>query len=386
MAPKSKKGRGKTVKLTEFNKAYIPEDALDWADDDWMIENREEEIRNEKNAIGKRHEYSRTAKNTLGQEESFRTADMLQPGTKQYDSELRPPYVAHFGNLRNGTTEENFLELFNKDVVVTHRLISQDGKTFAFVEFSSEQALRVALSLDGTVQRARRMYVDLATEKQIERLLNRGVGGAKMGLSRDNAEQAGGLGAMELSRNVFGGQQQPDSPLPFSDRGNFGSRQDLTMMGEFSRDMLGTARPASPLQPNFAFSDSANSPVDFSNWRNEETPAQPDFRGMPERKHSTNRFEQFRSGNNAHADKGGKRNIPTASMPSGNWRDEQPIEVPPTQGDGTEMTKRREDGPAEMNGGRGGGRGRGRGRGAGPEKTTPKDPSLAEKDWASFRK
>ncbi|CCW70916.1 unnamed protein product [Phytomonas sp. Hart1] len=381
MAPKSKKGRGKTVKLTDFNENYVPEDALDWADDDWMIENQEQ--KKDEEWIARRHEFSRTANNALGKEESFRTADMLQPDTKN-DCELHPPYVAHFGNLRNGTTEDAFLDMFNRDVVVTHRLISQDGKTFAFVEFSSEQALRVALSFDGTIQRARKMYVDLATTKQIERLLNRGGGGMKLGITRDGAGNEAGMPDVEFSRDAFGGQQQPDSPITITDRSNFGSRQDLTTMGEFSRDMLGTAQPASQPQSSFLFSDNANSQLDLANWRNEETVVQPDNRGMPERNQSIPKFEQFRSGTNTHTEKNNKRNIPTASMPSGNWRDEKPVEIPPPQEDDNTVLKKRGEAPAEM--GRGRGNGRGRGRGGGLEKTTTKDPSLAEKDWSSFRK
>ena len=38
MPAKQKKGRGKTVNLTEFNEDFIPESALDWAEDDWITD------------------------------------------------------------------------------------------------------------------------------------------------------------------------------------------------------------------------------------------------------------------------------------------------------------------------------------------------------------
>lgn len=383
MAPKAKKGgRGKTVNITEFNENYIHEDAFDWADDQWRDSESPEGKLSEKIAKA-RQEYSRTANNTLGEQESFRTAGQLQPDAKKFtDADLQPPYVAHFGNLRNGTTDEDFLSMFHKDSVVTHRLISQDGKSFGFVEFDSARAISIALMLDGTFRRGRKMYADLATAKQVERLLNRSGGneGGRPGISREGAGQMqpGGLSGMDLTRNVFGGQQQPDAEaIPQNgSRSNFGSRNDLQTFGELSRDVIGSAVQAgSP--PNFQSPTSVASPLDFASWRNDAPAQQPDFPTLTENHRSDDKLDR----RPPRADR--KPQSPAAEggerTDFGSWRDEPRAEQQTPSGPPC--------GSRGGRGGRGGGRGRENSATTNPENATgsPKTP-VAERDWANFRK
>ncbi|AYU79445.1 RNA binding protein / RBP28 [Leishmania donovani] len=338
MPAKQKKGRGKTVNLFEFNEDYIPEEALDWAEDDWMTAEQVGVAKLSEKIAKQRQEYSRMANNTLDQQESFRTAAVSEQKKCFTIDDLQPPFVAHFGNLRNGTTEEDFLSLFNRDAIATHRLINQDGKSFAFVEFVSAQALTVALSLDQTFQRGRRMYVDLATQKQVERLLNRNTN-ERPGMSRDSAgqQQPGGLAAMGLSRDVFGGQQPEDQPgMPsMGSRSNFGSRVDLHNLGDLSRDMLGSAvQQASPTSCSPICG--AGSPMSFGNWRSDAPEQQPEFPISRENCRSEDSFD--RRAGHLRRSSGPASPAPPVLPPepkpnpfsgeTGNWRDAPRAEVP----------------------------------------------------------
>ncbi|KAG5502840.1 hypothetical protein JKF63_04609 [Porcisia hertigi] len=342
MPAKQKKGRGKTVNLFQFNEDYIPEEALDWAEDDWMTAEQVGEAKLSEKIAKQRQEYSRVANNTLDQQESFRTAAVSEQKRSFTIDDLQPPYVAHFGNLRNGTTEEDFLSLFNRDAIAAHRLINQDGKSFAFVEFVSTQALMVALSLDQTFQRGRRMYVDLATPKQVERLLNRNTN-ERPGMSRDAAgqQQPGGLAAMGLSRDVFGGQQPEDQPgmQRMTSRSNFGSRTELHNFGDLSRDVLGSAvQQASPVSGSPM--GSAGSPLNLGNWRSDAPEQQPDFSMLRENGRSEEGLDR-RTGNLRHSSDPaspvtqGEVSLEAKSNPFsgeiGNWRDAPRVEPPKTE-------------------------------------------------------
>ncbi|GET89203.1 hypothetical protein, conserved [Leishmania tarentolae] len=338
MPAKQKKGRGKTINLFEFNEDYIPESALDWAEDDWMTAEQVGVAKLSEKIAKQRQEYSRVANNALDQQESFRTAAAAEKKKNFTIEDLQPPFVAHFGNLRNGTTEEDFLSLFNRDAIATHRLINQDGKSFAFVEFVSAQALTVALSLDQTFQRGRRMYVDLATQKQVERLLNRNTND-RPGLSRDSAgqQQPGGLAAMGLSRDVFGGQQPEDQPgMPsMGSRSNFGSRVDLHNLGDLSRDVLGSAvQQASPTSGSPICG--AGSPMNFGNWRSEVMEQKPEFPILRDNGRSEDSFD--RRAGSLRRSSGPASPAPQALPPkpklnpfseeTGNWRDAPRAEAP----------------------------------------------------------
>ncbi|KPI84066.1 hypothetical protein ABL78_6891 [Leptomonas seymouri] len=412
MPAKQKKGRGKTLNLTEFNEDFIPETALDWAEDDCITDEQKVEAKLSEKIAKQRQEYSRVANNALGEQESFRTAAASQPKKKFTIDDLQPPFVAHFGNLRNGTTEDDFLMLFSRDAIVTHRLINQDGKSFAFVEFNTAHALAVALSLDQTFQRGRRMYVDLATAKQVERLLNRGTN-ERAGLSRDAAgqQQPGGLAAMGLSRDVFGGPQPEDRQgmATMGGRSNFGSRADLHNLGELSRDMLGSSvQQASPTSTS-PFGGTS-SPVNFGAWRNEGPEQQPEFPALRESSRDENLDRRFMGTANL------RRNSSTTGSPAaapepraspfggelGNWRDAPRAEAPRMDEPAKEAEEGKEadkeaGGATSGNpissgrgaGGRGGGRG-GAGRGGAPmgERNAPlrnAGPVNTDK-WADLRR
>ncbi|TPP48922.1 hypothetical protein CGC20_26705 [Leishmania donovani] len=320
MPAKQKKGRGKTVNLFEFNEDYIPEEALDWAEDDWMTAEQVGVAKLSEKIAKQRQEYSRMANNTLDQQESFRTAAVSEQKKCFTIDDLQPPFVAHFGNLRNGTTEEDFLSLFNRDAIATHRLINQDGKSFAFVEFVSAQALTVALSLDQTFQRGRRMYVDLATQKQVERLLNRNTN-ERPGMSRDQ------LASSSLAASPLWG-------CPAT-RSNFGSRVDLHNLGDLSRDMLGSAvQQASPTSCSPICG--AGSPMSFGNWRSDAPEQQPEFPISRENCRSEDSFD--RRAGHLRRSSGPASPAPPVLPPepkpnpfsgeTGNWRDAPRAEVP----------------------------------------------------------
>ncbi|KAG5476978.1 hypothetical protein LSCM1_05312 [Leishmania martiniquensis] len=390
MPAKQKKGRGKTVNLFEFNEDYIPEEALDWAEDDWMTAEQVGEAKLSEKLAKQRQEYSRVANNALDQQESFRTAAMSEQKRCFTIDDLQPPYVAHFGNLRNGTTEEDFLSLFNRDAIATHRLIHQDGKSFAFVEFVSAQALTVALSLDQTFQRGRRMYVDLATQKQVERLLNRNTN-ERPSISRDatGQQQPGGLAAMGLSRDVFGGHQPEEQPgMPaMGSRSNFGSRVDLHSLSDLSRDMLGSAvQQASPTSGSPMCG--AVYPLNLRNWRSDTPEQQPDF-AIPRENGRSEDSGDRRAGNLRRSSSQvspAAPAVPPEPKPNpfagetGNWRDAPRAEAPkmeampavPAEGDATAPSERKTEesnadaasSPNSNGRGRGGGGlGRGGGRG-----------------------
>ncbi|KAL7701661.1 RNA recognition motif(a.k.aRRM RBD or RNP domain) [Lotmaria passim] len=436
MPAKQKKGRGKTVNLTEFNEDFIPESALDWAEDDWITDEQKGEAKLSEKIAKQRQEYSRVANNVLGEQESFRTATTSQPQKRFTIDDLQPPFVAHFGNLRNGTTEEEFLSLFSRDAIVTHRLINQDGKSFAFVEFNSAQALTVALSLDQTFQRGRRMYVDLATAKQVERLLNRGTN-ERASISRDAAgqQQPGGLAAMGLSRDVFGGPQPEDHSgmTTMGSRSNFGSRVDLHSLGELSRDMLGSA--VQQASPPSASPLGVGSPVNFGSWRNEGPEQQPEFPALRENKRSEEALDRRNMGTASNLRRNSSSTVGSPAAPAapvapmtapepkanpfdgdmGNWRDAPRAEAPKMEEPAKEMEEGKSAKEAGANvgpasaanpggpvnnsrggggrgmGGRGGRGGRGgAGRGgapAGERNALPKNAGPVNTDkWADLRR
>lgn len=299
MPAKKGRGKGKTMKITEFASDYIAEDVYDYVDDSWMTE---EQAKKEKLAekISMR-EYSRVANNTLNDQESFRTTDNTA-SAEELISQLEPPFVAHIGNLRNGVTEEQFLSLFNTSVVKTHRLIKQEGKTFAFIEFTTSDALAVALCMDKTFQNGRQMYVNLANKKQIDRLLDLDGGDSPSSpnqrfgsLSRDMFDstpsgasspiigrEAFGASSppqreVELTRDIIGSAiESPTSALSFDNWRNEASVTDNDGEGSNAPGSTVRAKP----RDNWRSADVA-SPVTKDNWRSDKAPASPKERGGP---------------------------------------------------------------------------------------------------------
>ncbi|RNF07337.1 uncharacterized protein Tco025E_07388 [Trypanosoma conorhini] len=311
MPAKKKGGRGKTINLVDFNDEYIPEDNLDWAVEA-PRERTQDEVVQEKLA---KREYSRTANNALMEKGGFRDAPSEQVGGARGVADLQPPFVAHFGNLRNGTTEDEFLRNFHEDCIVTSRLISQDGKSFAFVEFKTAQALAIALAMDQTMVKGRKLYVDLATQKQVERLHGHN------GISRQNAGQSqhgAGLQQLNFSRDAFGSTQTTERET--GSRSGFGSRNDLHTLADLSRDALGTATRSS---------EGVASPMgipDFSSWRNEGPVAQPEFHlGLRENRGSEGELDRRGGGGGRNS----KRHSPVAAGGLANWRGEPVTQQPP---------------------------------------------------------
>ncbi|AAZ10140.1 RNA-binding protein [Trypanosoma equiperdum] len=314
MPAKKKGGRGKTLNIVDFNVDYIPEDNLDWA----VVvpqEKTQEQVLEEKLA---KRDYSRTANNVLVESGGFREAPSEQVTRRRGIEDLEPPYVAHFGNLRNGTTEEEFLRNFHEDVVVTSRLINQDGKSFAFVEFKTPQALLIALAMDQSLVKGRKLYVDLATPKQVERL--RGHSG---GLSRQNAgqpQQNPALQNVNLTRDAFGSTQPNEREKDLGSRSGFGSRNDLHVLSDLSRDTLGTAT-----RPNEGLLSPVG-PPDFSSWRTEAPTAQPEFQPtLRENRRSETDLDRRRGRGGGGG--GGVKGQSFGSL--ANWRDEPMVQAPP---------------------------------------------------------
>ncbi|EAN92916.1 hypothetical protein C3747_93g115 [Trypanosoma cruzi] len=371
MPAKKKGGRGKTINLVDFNDEYIPEDNLDWAVEVPREKSRDE-LAGEK--IAKR-DYSRTANNALMEKGGFRDSPSEPVNRTKGINDLQPPFVAHFGNLRNGTTEEEFLRNFHEDCIVTSRLISQDGKSFAFVEFKTAQALAIALAMDQTMVKGRKLYVDLATQKQVERLHGHN------GISRQNAgqsQQGAGLQQLNLTRDAFGSTQMTERET--GHRSGFCSRNDLHMLADLSRDTLGTATRSS---------ESAASPVgqpDFSSWRNEGPVAQPEFHpGLPENRRSDAELDR-RGG--MGGGRNSKRQSPVSAGCLANWRDEPmtqppppPPLPPPGSGSGGDNSKNNgEDG--RKGGWASDGAGRGNHRGPPKSQAAPRDDSK----WEALRR
>ncbi|KEG05912.1 hypothetical protein DQ04_17381000 [Trypanosoma grayi] len=369
MPAKKKGGRGKTLNIVDFNDDYIPEDNLDWAVE-VPQEKTQEQVVAEK--IAKR-DFSRVANNVLAENGGFRDAPSTQVARSKGTDVLQPPYVAHFGNLRNGTTEEEFLRNFHEDCVVTSRLISQDGKSFAFVEFKTAQALAIALTMDQTMVKGRKLYVDLATAKQIERLHGHS------GLSRQNAgqqqqqQQSGGMQHLNLTRDAFGSTQGGEREIG-GGRSGFGSRNDLHLLAELSRDTLGTATRGSDGSP------SPTGPPEFPNWRSEGPVVQPEFQpDLRENRRSDNDLERRGGAGTRNS----KRQSPLSAGGLANWRDEpvtQPPPPPPPQSSNTGQ----EDG-GEGSGHKGGWQREGAVRGnRGPQRppAAPRDDSK----WEALRR
>lgn len=299
MAPKNKKMKGKAMKITDFASDYIADDVYDYVDDSWMTEEQAKEAKLAEK-IGRR-EYSRTANNALCEQESFRTTDQSQQvsTTEEMIAQLEPPYVAHFGNLRNGLSDEDFLALFHQDVVKSHRMVKQEGKTFAFVEFSTANALVVALMLDKTFQNKRQMYVNLANKKQIERLLD---------IEVDSPASSTQKNFGSFSRDAFGStsnlndSSSVNSPVG---RDKFGSHSPTRGPVDLTRDAIGSAFDAeSPPSPA--------SPMSFDNWRNEES-----GRGSEGNKDKPSR--------NSGSD-GWRKSGEGSPVSVGNWRSEKSTE------------------------------------------------------------
>lgn len=255
MAPKNKRAKGKTMKITDFATDYVAEDVYDYVDDSWMTE---EQAKNEKlkEKLGM-WEYRRTENNALLDQESFRnTSSELATASEDLIASLEPPFVAHVGNLRNGMTEDVFLSIFDESTIKTHRLINKEGKTFAFVEFTTADALAGALCLDKTLVRGRQMHVNLANAKQVERLFD-GDNGKNI---TSPSERSFG----NFSRDLFGSTSNlpgsgPTSPVS---RDMFGSSGNAAAPIEITRDIIGSAVDTnSPDMPS--------SPLTFDNWRSE---------------------------------------------------------------------------------------------------------------------
>ncbi|EPY35721.1 hypothetical protein STCU_00953, partial [Strigomonas culicis] len=287
MPPRGKKG--KAININDFNDDYVPDDVYEWKDDNWELTPEEAQQAKVEEKINKQLLFMRRSRaegNTLADSENFRTAGKGELSEQKFSvKDLQPPYVAYFGNLRAGTTAEFFLPLFNTDSVVTHSIISQqrtsadkEPSTFALVEFNTAHALSIALMLDQTTFRGRRMFVDIATEKQSDRLLNKEVKRKESrtgpALSRDMVGTAtADAPAREFSRDAFGGSQ-PTMPTSNS-RSNLGSRMDLS---DFSRDMMGAANT-----PTHSRHGAAPAPfTGAGSWRDEAPAEQPEAPASPD--------------------------------------------------------------------------------------------------------
>ncbi|ORC85695.1 uncharacterized protein TM35_000331520 [Trypanosoma theileri] len=385
MPAKKKGARGKTINLMDFNDEYIPEDNLDWAVE-VPQEKTQEQVVEEKLA---KRDFSRIANNALAENGGFRDAPSAQVNRSRGMEDLQPPYVAHFGNLRNGTTEEEFLRNFHEDVIVTSRLISQDGKSFAFVEFKTAQALAIALTMDQTMVKGRKLYVDLATAKQVERLHGHS------GPSRQNAaggpqqQQSGGLQHLNLTRDAFGTTQGGGNSSPgerdMGSRSGFGSRNDLHILAELSRDTLGTATRGSDGSPT-----GMTPPPDFGNWRNEGPVAQPEFQpNLRENRRSDGELDRRGGG----VPRNNKRQSPVSAGGLANWRDEPMVQPPPPPSAGNAEESNNTNTAVGSTNGEGGSNGRkaggdawsrdgaGRGGNRGPQRQ-PRDDSK----WETLRR
>lgn len=247
MAPKNKRGKGKAIKIEDFIEEFQTADVYDDVDDSWLTD---AEILKNKVKEKIMRTYSRTENNAILEGKGFReTSDELEA----YE-ELKPPFVAHVANLRNGITDESFLSIFNENEVKSHHLINRDGKTYAFVEFTIADALEVALAMDKTRQQGRLMHVNLANQKQIERYFTNDSG--------KNISSPTERSFANLSRDVFGAtsngmEEELTSPLS---RDMFGANSSQTANLEITRDIIGSAIDTeSP--------DSPVSPLTFDNWR-----------------------------------------------------------------------------------------------------------------------
>lgn len=248
MAPKNKRGKGKAIKIEEFIEEFQTLDVYDDVDDSWLTES---EILKEKVKEKIMRAYSRTENNAILEGKGFR--ETSNEFLTAYE-DLKPPFVAHVANLRNGIEDEAFLSIFNENEVKAHHLINREGKTYAFVEFTTANALEVALAMDKTRQQGRLMHVNLANQKQIERFFANASG--------KNASSPSERSFANLSRDVFGStsnlaEEEITSPLS---RDMFGANSSQTTNLEITRDIIGSAIDnESP--------DSPVSPLTFDNWR-----------------------------------------------------------------------------------------------------------------------
>lgn len=308
MAPKNKRAKGKAIKITEFAADYVTEDVYDFVDDSWMSG---EEAKNEKlkEKLGIK-EYRRTENNALCDRESFRnTTNDFATASEDLIASLKPPFVAHVGNLRNGITEQVFLSMFDETQIKTHRLINKEGKTFAFVEFATSDALACALCLDKTLMRGRQIYVNLANPKQIERLFE---GDNPRSITSPNERSFG-----TFSRDLFGSTSNmpgSETTSPVS-RDMFGSSGGQPIELELTRDIIGSAVDAnSPDMPS--------SPLTFDNWRSEIAVDEPHTSDAQDNTNSTkspltdSKKRTFRQGGGNETQKG----EPQSPLAVESWR------------------------------------------------------------------
>ena len=89
---------------------------------------------------------------------------------------MKGPYVVFVKNLLTNIPEEDLRAAFTTDKIpadalVSARIVTKDGvSTFAYITFTSRDALKEALLLDGVMVKDRKMHVDVATPDQIERI------------------------------------------------------------------------------------------------------------------------------------------------------------------------------------------------------------------------
>lgn len=297
MAPKP---RAKAISLAEFTGVKNTGGEHDWVEE-WEPEveagapemTAYEKAARIREMQKKRYDHSNSAMGKIkGIGEGLEGNDGR--GGKIIPKDMPPPYVAHIGNLKNGITEEELRSEFSKDVVVRVKLHSNDNRTFGFIEFTTVDALHIAIIMDGQVVQGRKIRVDIATKEQIERM-NR-----QPRPERNSGFGSGDGAGFSLDRDAMGAQQ------PSFGRGGGGMRQG-GMMGsgstgsfELSRDLIGSAqKPA----------------VDLGSWRDSEAVPQPQPRLDPRPLRENRRSEENLGEKKSAQSAGGG----FAAM--GNWRD-----------------------------------------------------------------
>ncbi|CAD2217269.1 hypothetical protein AGDE_04596 [Angomonas deanei] len=318
----------------DFNDDYIPDDVYDWKEDDFRLTDEERKVKafNEKMVARSAIYSDRLTGNKLLDQQNFRDTEQK----KAQAGAVKDNLVLHVGNIRNGTTEEQFLSNFKKETVELFRLVSVKGSTFACIEFKTVHAAQMAYLMDGSIIDGRKIHIDFATEEQINRLRNgnkneKNGGPGSPSFSRAGMGHAQSSASLDISRDAFG-TQSPTMPGRGGSRSDFGSKAELT---ELSRDAFGVA-----LQPSSNSSPTVSAIEKLANWRdtapepqtaspltrnNANPPAETGGEESTNRKNNNNNHHRKENENNNKSGGG------FASL--ANWRD-TPQEKP-TGGEGS---------------------------------------------------
>ena len=260
MPPKKGRAKGQKLSLSEFQGPdAVPANSNDWAECDWAEQGEQAEEQG-KDASGNnrpRRGFQRvTDGHALAANKDFRSAPEERLST-MIPKDMKPPYVAHFGNLQNGITEDELKDEIGEDHIKQLRLVSREGRTFAFVEVDTVDTLHFCILMNGKHVKGRQLRVDVANEDQIKRMARkedaegpRGGGGG------------GGLGM--LSRDAIGSQQQHAGE---GGRDFFAGRSQVA---DLSRDVMG----AEAARPGFGGGAPVSTEV-LSDWRNAGPAVQP---------------------------------------------------------------------------------------------------------------